>query len=133
MPKPKKPNKKSLVKKLQKKAENLWKLFCRNRDKVCQLCGSQEVLQVHHIFSRKSKGLFLDVDNGILLCRSCHCKVSFSDDGLKEKIRRLKIKKDEATYDRLYEQSLEKKPFLEWKNIEYLEMQIKILTELLED
>jgi 5-methylcytosine-specific restriction endonuclease McrA len=129
----KRSKKDTILKRLQNKAENLWKQVCKDRDKVCQICGSKEVLQVHHIFSRKNKGLFLDVENGILLCRNCHCKVSFGDDGLKEKIRRIKIKKDPATYDRLYEQDLDKSPFLEWKNINYLEEQIKILQSIQEE
>jgi hypothetical protein len=126
----KKSKKDTVLKKLQNKAESLWKAYINKRDKKCRICNSSEVLQAHHIFSRKTKGLFLDVANGILLCRDCHCKVSFGDDGLKEKIRRIKIKEDSATYDRLYEQSLDRTPFLEWKDISYLETQIKILGEL---
>ena len=123
--------KKSITKKLQTKAGNLWKDYCKLRDRVCQLCGGRKVLQVHHVFSRKNKGLFLDVDNGILLCRVCHCRVTW-DDAWKETLRRVVVlKKTQATYDRLYEQSLDKTPFLEWKNIAWLESQITIFKEML--
>lgn len=127
----KKRHKKSTLEKLQDKAESLWKLAIKSRDKVCQLCTGTKVLQAHHVFSRKNKGLFLDIDNGILLCRVCHCNVTW-DDGYKEKIKRVVIRlRGQDTFDRIYEQSLDKTPFLEWKNINYLEEQIDILQSLL--
>lgn len=42
------------------------------RDGRCCWCGSQEVLQVDHIFSRRYKKLFLEPLNLITLCRYCH-------------------------------------------------------------
>jgi len=42
------------------------------RDGRCCWCGSQEVLQVDHIFSRRYKKLFLEPLNLITLCRHCH-------------------------------------------------------------
>ena len=118
---------KNPLKKLQTKAEKLWKEYCKKRDTSCRLCGSSEVLQVHHIFSRTKKRLFLDVENGITLCSRCHSGVTW-DDSYKEKVRRL-INSD--TYERLFEQSCITGSFLEWKNISYLEEQIRILEELL--
>jgi len=119
----------SIRKKLQNKAESLWKQYCKQRDKVCLLCGGNHILQVHHIFSRKNRGLFIDVQNGIVLCRDCHCSVTYND-STKETLRR---KIDPATYDRLYEQSLDRRPFLEWKKIAYLEQQILILEDLIKE
>jgi len=137
--KPKRVSKASIIKKLQSQAESLWKAVCKARDKVCQMgvyypqyCKCQnQILQVHHIFSRKNTNIFIDTDNGMLLGKICHCNVSFNDD-YKELVRRIAEKKDKDTYDRLLEQSLDRKPFLDWKNIEWLEMQIKILTEMAE-
>jgi|GEM_PF-5750156 len=122
--------KKSLVKRLQSKCEKLWKLYALRRDKVCQLCGGKEVLQVHHVFSRKNKRLFLDIQNSATLCRSCHMKVTW-DDSAKETLRRKLIAKDKDAYERLYEVSLDKSLFLEFKNISWLETQLAILTELI--
>lgn len=118
----------NIRKKQQKELHELWKKYCRERDKVCQLCGGDHILQVHHIFSRGQKRLFTDVQNGILLCRDCHMSVT-NNDGPRETVRR---KIDPDVYDRLYEQSLIKGPFLEWKSISWLETQIKILSELLQ-
>ena len=87
------------------------------------MCGSISVLQVHHIFSRKTKGLFLDVANGVVLCRKCHCKVSFSDTA-RETLRR-SLHPD--VYERLYEQSKILGVFDDWKNIVWLEEQIQYL------
>lgn len=130
MKKPKKIKVDDVRKKLQEEAGNLWKKYCRVRDDFkCVLCGSQETLQVHHIFSRKNKGLFLDVENGCTLCRDCHCSVTFNDTA-KDSLRR---KIDPATYDRLYEQSKIGGPFLEWKNISWLEQQIAILQSLTQE
>jgi hypothetical protein len=123
------PSKQSVIKKLQKKAGNFWKSYAKKRDKVCFLCGSDQVLQVHHIFSRTIKRLFLDTENGICLCRRCHMAVTWQDSA-KETLRRKLIAKDKAMYDRLYEQSLDKMPFLEIKSIAWLENQIRILEEL---
>lgn len=125
----KKISKATLRKQLQKKAGNLWKEYCKKRDKTCRMCGSSKVLQVHHIFSRGKKRLFLDVENGITLCSACHLSVTF-DDSAKETLRRM-IDKD--IWNRLYEQSLFRGPFLDWKNIGWLETQIRILNELLEE
>ena len=41
------------------------------RDRVCQNCGSTELLQAHHIKHRADGGSD-DLSNGITLCASCH-------------------------------------------------------------
>ena len=50
-----------------------WRKRILERDKVCQICGSSENLEVHHIkpFSEYSE-LRTDDNNGIVLCRKCH-------------------------------------------------------------
>lgn len=127
MKKPRKLLKVNIRKKLQRKVEKLWKEYCKIRDRVCQLCGGTNILQVHHIFGRGHKNLFIDTQNGITLCRDCHCSVTWSDTA-KEKLRR---KIDPSVYDRLYEQSMHTGAFLEWKSISYLERQIEILEGLI--
>lgn len=42
-----------------------------NRDKVCQLCGTNKELQLHHIMGR-GKGLTNNPRNCIMLCMTCH-------------------------------------------------------------
>ena len=71
---------KSKETKLKTKAENLWKLAILKRDKKCQRCGSRDCLQAHHIISRRHSKTFFDLDNGILLCRKCHCWITYAHD-----------------------------------------------------
>jgi len=67
----------------------LWKTNCLSRDKYqCQNCKRKSQLTVHHIFTMgqfvakhklnreaiMNDTLFLDQNNGITLCRSCHLK-----------------------------------------------------------
>lgn len=56
------------------KANQKWRHTVLERDNyMCQCCGEQEHLEVHHIenFSKK-KGKRFDVNNGITLCYRCH-------------------------------------------------------------
>lgn len=52
-----------------------WRSKVIERDKVCQMCGSNKNLEAHHIkpFS-KYPDLRLCLENGITLCRKCHRK-----------------------------------------------------------
>ena len=123
-------SKDSIRKKLQKKVEDLWKTYCKKRDKTCRLCGGTNVLQVHHIFPRGKKRIFIDVDNGMTLCKDCHCFVS-NQRTIGDEIVRRQV--DPAIYDRLYEEASFIGPFLMWKDIVWLEEQIQILEELIEE
>ena len=45
------------------------------RDKgICQLCGTSQNLQLHHILGR-GKTLTNDINNCIMLCQNCHLNV----------------------------------------------------------
>lgn len=45
-------------------------------DKGCQLCKSNERLEVHHIIEKgKNPALILDITNMITLCKKCHCSI----------------------------------------------------------
>ncbi|MBM3188812.1 MAG: hypothetical protein FJZ90_08840 [Chloroflexi bacterium] len=46
-------------------------VIVRERDKVCQHCGSTELLQAHHIEPRANGGSD-DPSNGVALCAGCH-------------------------------------------------------------
>ena len=51
----------------------VWAKEVKERDEVCQYCGSDEELHAHHIFSvAKWPGLAQNVRNGITLCAPCH-------------------------------------------------------------
>ena len=135
--KPRRQLKKNIRKKLQKQAGDLWKLYVRKRDKACQMkvyfpkfCFKEDILQPHHIFGRGNKNIFLDVENGMLLCSGCHTAVTFQD-SYKELARKIAIRKNKDIYERLHEQSLIKGAFLNWKYIFYLQRQISILEEMI--
>lgn len=47
----------------------------KKRDSVCQVCGTNGQLEIHHIFPvAKYKSLALDCDNMVAICQSCHQK-----------------------------------------------------------
>lgn len=48
-----------------------WSVAVRWRDRKCQVCGSKEKLQAHHIFDKSyHPDKAYDLDNGITLCSS---------------------------------------------------------------
>ena len=54
-------------------AYNKWMKDVKNRDKVCQCCGSDNNLDIHHIRPYAThKKLRVDVNNGIALCELHH-------------------------------------------------------------
>lgn len=53
-----------------------WSQTIKNRDKICQICYSEENLNAHHILYRKyHPELSFNVNNGITLCEPCHLEV----------------------------------------------------------
>lgn len=59
--------------KRESKEYNRFRESVLKRDKVCQCCGSNEDLEVHHLFSFKNyNSLGADTKNGITLCKECH-------------------------------------------------------------
>ena len=142
----KRPSKQSIRKKLQKQAEALWKAYCLNRDNsVCQVAvhfptigvRHSNVMQVDHCFSRQNKEIFLDVANGTTLCSTCNAikgsgKIGASKrDCITIAVHEIvKRREGQCTYDRLFEIAGKRGAFLDWKNIDWLEMQVRILQEL---
>ena len=51
-----------------RKADKLWSLAIRQRDKRCVICGRIDTLQAAHIFSRVSRVTRWDLLNGLALC-----------------------------------------------------------------
>lgn len=68
--------------------------FIHDRDKVCQICGKSEKLDVHHI---DMKGPHLtsnsneSPDNLILLCHKCHIRLHFGILGKHKEIIKKRI------------------------------------------
>ena len=57
-------------------AFNSWSLIVKKRDKICQICNSEENLIAHHLFYKsKYPKLALNKNNGITLCKDCHYEV----------------------------------------------------------
>ena len=69
MKKPKKPN----VPKMKRKAFKLWSEKVRNAyNNKCAICGSEKMINAHHIESRKSASLRFSVEQGVALCPLHH-------------------------------------------------------------
>ena len=55
------------------RAYRVWRAQVIRRDKVCQVCGSNQKREAHHIdcgsYYPKQR---YDIENGVCLCRSCH-------------------------------------------------------------
>lgn len=50
-----------------------WRVAVIRRDKVCQVCGSRQHRQAHHInHASYFPELRFDVANGVTLCSKCH-------------------------------------------------------------
>jgi hypothetical protein len=143
----KKPKKADVIKKLQAKAEDLAKQVVHKRDgEGCQVqihfpniaINHSSTYQIDHCFSRTIKELFLDLANLTKICSTCNQakgsgKISSSKkDAITIAVHEI-VKKREGidTYNRLLEIASRLASFPEWRDISYLEMQIKILTELL--
>jgi len=62
-----------------------WRKSVLERDNFeCQICGSKENLNCHHIYPAVEYPILAnDIDNGITLCESCHYQKAHSDDSCK--------------------------------------------------
>jgi len=59
--------------KITKDCDLLWsKLVKLRAGYVCEHCGSEKIMQGHHIISSTNWNLRFDEENGICLCRYCH-------------------------------------------------------------
>ena len=74
-PKAKKPINKTTLK---SEALTLWSLCVRKINPRCQMCGSIDRLQAHHIRSVRRISTMLDLDNGMTLCFPCHSLQHFN-------------------------------------------------------
>ena len=139
---------KSIIKKLQAQALDLAKEIVDKRDgEGCQVqihypniaINHSDTYQIDHCFSRTIKELFLDLANLTKICSTCNQVKGSGKIGASKKDaitiavhEIVKKREGEDTYQRLLEIASRLADFKDWKNIAWLEMQIKILTELLE-
>ena len=50
-----------------------WAEKVMHRDSKCVICGSKNSLEAHHVFKvNKYDDAYLDINNGITLCKGCH-------------------------------------------------------------
>lgn len=137
----KKKSKKSIVKSLQATAEKLWKEYAFLRDgRECQVkkhfkslvIAHTNIYQVDHCFSRNNKELFLDTANSTVVCSACNMLKGFNNKVVSLAIDDIVIRREgQATFDRLREVASRKGGFKNWTNIEWLDLQIRILTEMI--
>ena len=57
---------------LKRKADTLFSIFIRNREKYCYICGSVKNLQAGHFVSRSYLFLRYDEDNVHTCCLACN-------------------------------------------------------------
>lgn len=107
-----------------KKLDKLWSKIIKERDRMCQVCGVKKYLNAHHIFSRVNRSTRWDLENGILLCPSCH---NFNHNHSAHKAPRaffhwLEDKKGKEWVDKLEKKSIEVAKYQDYDIIkEYLE------------
>jgi hypothetical protein len=95
----KKPNRKQL----ELQIDRLWAKRIRERDTTCRSCNSDAPgLSAHHIRVRQHTATKFDVQNGILLCRSCHSLQKFRPEKFHDMIIDII---GQPEYDRLREKS----------------------------
>lgn len=134
---PKKYRKATVIKKLQKKAEDFWKGCCFKRDGYqCQVqkqfpeinIHHSGVLQVDHCISRKCKHTFLDVCNGTVVCSSCNSAKAWGNKAVALAIDQIVINREgKDVFDRMVEQQNTLGPCLKWRDPAWLEEQVRIL------
>lgn len=56
---------------LNKKLDDLWSKCVRKKGR-CEVCGKQEYLHAHHIFTRSKHSTRWDLKNGVCLCYHHH-------------------------------------------------------------
>ena len=133
---------KSNLKKLQAKAEKLWKEVCLKRDgKECQVrkyypsvpISHTEIMQVDHCFSRNDKNLFIVPENGTVICSTCNMLKGFGQKGVDYMVHEI-VKKREgvAKHDEMLMIHLHKNGNPGWKLIPWVEKEIENLTRLIE-
>ena len=105
---PKPYNETKIKKKLRKEADDLWKLACLKKyGDRCELCGRAFGITAHHFYYKGSVGhLRYEINNGVILCAPCHCKLHFQDPKLVESL--IIDKRGRRWYNKLKKKAEEK-------------------------
>ena len=82
-------------KQLRSKNDKLWYLYLIEQQPLCEVCGNNKAIQIHHYYYKSSYAhLRYDLDNGISLCQGCHFLLHFKDPKkITEKIDKARGKK----------------------------------------
>ena len=128
---------KSNLKRLQKKAENLWKEYCLKRDRrVCQVkrffpgiqIAHTNIMQVDHCFSRTNKHLFVSVKNGTCVCSACNMAKGFGQKSIARAVDSIVIMREgKEAWEAMLKIDQAKSVNNNWKSIPHLEETIKQL------
>ena len=131
---------KSNLKKLQNKAEELWKEYCHRRDgSKCMVRhhfpGIQiehtNVIQVDHCFTRTNKHLFTDVRNGTCVCSTCNMAKAFGQKSVGRAIDDIvKLREGQVAWEEMLAIDRAKMSNDKWKLIPAVEDIIKKLEAL---
>lgn len=113
-------------KKLEDQLDRLWSKCIKTKQKTCWNCNSDIVLQSHHIRSRGHRATRWDLENGLLLCRKCHCMQKFNPERFQDSVLEIIGQRE---YDRMKEKSLKIVKY----NMKDLEEVFEFLTEKLRE
>jgi len=129
------------VKKLEKRAGELWKLVCLERDgQECMVkkhfpeiaIEHNGPLQVDHCITRKNKHLFFEPTNGTVVCASCNRAKHFKQKSIDRAIDDIvKQREGEDHFNFMVAVDQRMEPNLNWGKIEWLEMMIEKLEAIL--
>lgn len=138
--KKKKELKTSVVRRLQKKAEELWKQYAYLRDgRCCKVkqffpqiqIAHTETFQVDHTFTRGDKNLFLDPHNSLVVCSACNRAKFWNNKSIHRAIDDIVEARDSREFYRMRCVSHYNPPNYNWTNPIWLEEQIERLNKLI--
>ena len=127
---------KSPVKKLQEKAERIWKEICIARDgRECQvkkhfpeIGGHTDIIQVDHYITRSNKWFFLEPQNGTVVCSGCNSRKAWGQKSIAWAIEQIVIKREgEKAVEDMNLLNMAMKPNENFSKIWWLEAQIRML------
>lgn len=79
--------KNSQSKNLIKELDLLWaKIILKKFNHKCAICGKNDRLQAHHIFSRNKRSTRWDIENGICLCSGHHYQAHINHEWFRRKV-----------------------------------------------
>lgn len=126
------------IKKLQKLCEDKWKEVILARDGAsCQVkrfhpdieITHTTTFQADHCFTRANKLLFLDVRNGTMVCSSCNRAKGFGQKSISRAIDDIVKGREGYGFNEMYDIDKQKSANVNWSNRDWLESQLRRLTD----